>query len=357
MGALAIGLVVPCRDEARVIERRLANLVCVSRAGGALRRVVVVDDHSSDGTAEVAQAFARREAAACDAAGVAIDVLANAHAPGKCNAIRTGLAHLAAHAIDLVGITDADVVCAEGALERIAAAFERDPRLGLACGEQLFVASLANDGSLRAADGGELVPAGGRYDRLTALVRRFESRSGRLFSVHGQLLVWRAADALAPRVGVAADDIDLMYEARARGRRVELVRGARFVEVKVPAGPDRDAQAMRRARAYFDALRPAGAFGSGAVDRAHEWCYRHLPRAAVWLAPLWLAFFVYATWRALDHVFGSPLSLYMGLGLAFVFVYLLRPLRDFAALLLVVERAARASRRERSTDRWEMARP
>ena len=354
MGALAIGLVVPCRDEALVIERRLANLVRVSHAGGALRRVVVVDDHSSDGTSELARAFARREAAACEAAGVAIDVLANAHAPGKCNAIRTGLAHLEAHAVALVGITDADVVCAEGALERVAAAFERDSQLGLACGEQLFVASLANDGSLRAADGGELVPAGGRYDRLTALVRRFESRRGRLFSVHGQLLVWRSSDALAPRVGVAADDIDLMYEARVRGRRVELVRGARFVEVKVPTGPDRDAQALRRARAYFDALRPAGTLARDAFTRVQEFCYLVLPRAAPWALPLAFGLAALGGAWAAASVAGPgaavvPLLLALGLAVS-------PPGRSLLALLAVVRRAARESRRAPSTDRWEMAR-
>jgi glycosyltransferase involved in cell wall biosynthesis len=355
MTNLALGLVVPCRDEARVVERRLANLVRVAR-GGALRRVVVVDDHSTDGTAPRARAFAERARAACADSGLALDVVANTGVPGKCNAIRTGLAHLAGTAVDLVGITDADVVCADGALERIAAAFERDARLGLACGEQLFVQGLADDGTARAPDGGEPVPAGGRYDRATALVRRLESRAGRLFSVHGQLLVWRARDALAPRPGMAADDIDLMYEARARGLRVALVRGARFVEVKVPVGPDRAAQALRRARAYFDALRPAGALGPGLLDRLHEACYRHGPRLAVLALPAWLLGGAGLANLGFGDTLGLPTASVAGLLGALALGLAVPALRDLAALLLVVARAARASRRERSTDRWEMAR-
>jgi len=201
-----------------------------------------------------------------------------------------------------------------------------------------------------------LVPAGGRYDRATALVRRLESRTGRLFSVHGQLLVWRARDALAPRPGVAADDIDLMYEARARGLCVELVRGARFVEVKVPVGADRDAQALRRARAYFDALRPAGALGAGVLDRLHEACYRHGPRLAVLAVPVWLLGGAGLSALGLGDALGPATAAGAGLVAALALGLAVPALRDLALLLFVASRAARASRRERSTDRWEMAR-
>src|SRR5262249_48923348 len=153
-----------------------------------------------------------------------------------------GIRALGVHA-DVVVLTDADVVLGDDALLALERAFAREPRLLLASGAPVHVRTFAPDGQPlgRAAD---------VYDCATALVRRLESRCGKLVSVPGQLLAWRTAAGLAPTPGRAADDLDLCFAARARGAHVRLVPRARFYEQKTPRGPAADEQSVRRARAW-----------------------------------------------------------------------------------------------------------
>ena len=267
-----LGVLVPCRNEAPVIERKLRDLARQGWPASTRRHVVlVVDDHSEDGTAVRAEGL-RHE---LDQAGLDLRVESSEARPGKNGALEHGLARLADE-VDLVVLTDADVLLGEGALERLAAAFDRHARLGMATGEQVFVDQLDELGRAR--------PRAAIWDRGTAWVRRLESSLGRLFSVHGQLLAWRAELGLRPRRGVAADDVDLMLQVRGSAwPEVRLVRGARFFEQKVQA-EEGDAQALRRARAWFQVFeglpRPAGFGGLASL----QWvAYRHLPAHMTWI--------------------------------------------------------------------------
>lgn len=297
----SIGVIVPCRDEARTIERKLANLARLRWPESARpHRVVVVDDGSRDATAELARAIGAR---LFPLRNPDVELAVVTHdgpdrperSGGKPQAIRAGLAHLGG-ACELVVLTDADVVCADDAIVAIAKAFADEPELAMACGAQRHVASLAPDGSLRAADGGALAARDTAYDRWTARVRRFESARGRLFSVHGQWLAWRASLELAPAQGIAADDLDLRLQVLERAeepRRVRIVSAALFHEVRPPPGPIARAQALRRARAWFQALRahderleraPATSF-----ERFQLAFYRHGPALAprlTWILPI-----------------------------------------------------------------------
>ena len=79
-----------------------------------------------------------------------------------------------------------------------------------------------------------------------------------------------------------------MLQVRGARARVERVAGARFHEEKAPPGAERAERALRRARAYVQFLghpRLDG-LGGGPFSRAQVWCYRRLPTAAPWLAPL-----------------------------------------------------------------------
>jgi hypothetical protein len=239
----------------------------------------------------------------------------------------------------------------ERALAELAAAFEREPRLALACGAQRFVDDLADDGTCRARDGREPRDAGGTYDRWTAVVRHLESRAGILFSVHGQLCAWRASLGIAPTPGVAADDVDLRFQVKARTtepRRVELVPAARFLEEKPPAGPGREAQAARRARAWFQALRGRPIPARGLLEHAQALAYRSAPRAAPIASALALPLTALGLY-ALDLRVAALVVLAVG-----IFV-LVSPIgRRWIGLALVIERAARAAP---ATDRWETPRP
>ena len=344
---MRIGVLVPARNERAVIARRIANLAREAwPEPGAPHRVLVVDDRSTDGTAEAARA-------AMDslplAERVRLEVLPNPRGAGKAQAIAAGIEALAD--VDLVVLTDADVVQRPGSLAALARAFAEEPALALASGAQEFVADLAVDGSCRGPGGTEPVPVPGAYDRLTARVRSLESRWGKLWSVHGQLLAWRRSDGLVPRVGIAADDLDLMLQARAAGGRVRLVPGARFLEPKLAAGPGKRDQELRRARAYFQIVRdPAARLTGGIADRVQSFAYRFGPAAAPELASA-IALAVPATaWAA-----GGPLP--GALGLLAVLAGGASPLgRKLVHLLDVMRRARRGDAAGATDDRWETAR-
>lgn len=369
-GAPVLGVIVPCRNEAPVVARKLRNLAAVRwPASRRPHAIVVVDDASDDGTAARAREAARAcGLAAADPEGetraarggaarphdgappVTFRLVANDARPGKAGAISTGLDALGEDA-DVVVLTDADVVLEPGALVALARAFADEPSLAMACGSQRFVRALADDGTARGPGGADPVGAAGRYDRLTARVRALESAAGRLFSVHGQLLAWCRGLDLRPAPGVAADDLDLMLQVRERGLPVRRVRDARFLEVKTPPGPAREVQALRRARAYVQlwSARPAPSV-RGVLDRLQVLAYRTLPLAAPWLFPLVLVALVAAAGWTLGSVAGALAAAVVALGL-------LTPAgRHLVALLAVIARAVREERRAPLADRWETPR-
>lgn len=345
---MRIAVLVPCRNEGRVIARKLRNLLALrwpQASAAAPHAVLVVDDGSEDDTAAQAAAFAPAYADA----GILLVVLRNVERPGKVGAMRAGLARCGS-GYDLVVLSDADVVLESQSLTALAQAFECDPRLGMACAAQRFVVDLADDGSCRSRDLLPLRDAGGRYDRWTALVRRLESRRGLLFSVHGQCLAWRASLGLLPREGLAADDLDLMLQVRALGLRVELVPDAVFVEPKTPAGAARDAQALRRARAYVQVVRRTPAADRTTFARLQSACYRRLPLSAPALAAALLLGIPLACALA-----GGATAALLALGVELLLVAS-GPGWSLARLLVTIARAMAHERTSTQPDRWEMAR-
>lgn len=253
---MRLAVLIPCHNEAAVIARKLRNLGAAEfPASSEPHLIVVIDDGSSDTTAAIARAeLAVFEPKMGQSARVEARVIPNDVRAGKTGAIEAGLRTVAGRC-DLVVLTDADVVIEATALLEFTRAFERDPRLGMATGAQRFVRSLSDDGTLRGAGGSTLQGEPSFYDWAAACVRKLESRAGLVFSVHGQLMAWRAQLALVPTAGVAADDLDLMLQVRSAGQRIEQVPGAVFCEVRAPKGDARRQQGVRRARAYHQFLR------------------------------------------------------------------------------------------------------
>jgi len=337
---LRLCVLIPCRNEAAVIERKLANLARADWPEGA-HRVLVVDDGSDDGTRAVAERALREHADRLPLA-CCID---NRHQPGKAGAIASGLDELGSD-VELVLLTDADVVQSADSLRSFVEAFEADEQLGMACGTQRFVHALGGDGGTPVGIAGA-GPAAAPWDRWTAAVRRFESRRGRLFSVHGQLLAWRTALQLRPRAEVAADDLDLVLTLRSAHPELatRLLPNAVFYEAKPSAGEDVAGQAHRRARAYVQAVRSAESSSD-----LQSWSYRVLPLFAPRIAMV-----------------GAILALLLGgllfglIGLAICVACLLlfgitATGRHVLRLLTVIERARRAEGREPMSTRWEMQR-
>jgi hopene-associated glycosyltransferase HpnB len=120
--APAIAAIIPARDEAAAIGRAVHSLLA-SRYAGPLH-VFVVDDHSSDGTAELA-----RNAAGKAEAGHRLTVLPARPLPpgwtGKLWAVAQGVEAATATAPDFLLLTDADVVHAPGNVARLVARAQR----------------------------------------------------------------------------------------------------------------------------------------------------------------------------------------------------------------------------------------
>src|SRR5205814_6837568 len=121
--ARAVVAVVPARDEADVIGRAVGSLLAQDYPGSL--HIIVVDDHSGDGTAAVA-----RDAAAQAGASDLLTVIASAPMPagwtGKLWAMRQGAAAARAHGPDYLLLTDADIVHAPGNLAVLVARAEAD---------------------------------------------------------------------------------------------------------------------------------------------------------------------------------------------------------------------------------------
>jgi hopene-associated glycosyltransferase HpnB len=101
-----IVVVIPARDEAEGIGAAVTSLL-TQRYGGALE-VVLVDDHSSDGTAELARAAAAA-AGAADRLKIAVARDLPPGWTGKLWAVSEGLAAAEALRPDFLLLTDADI--------------------------------------------------------------------------------------------------------------------------------------------------------------------------------------------------------------------------------------------------------
>lgn len=119
--ARSVVAVIPARDEAEVIEGAVASLLAQDFAGRL--DIVIVDDHSSDGTAEIA----RRAAVAAGGAD-RVTVVPAAPVPsgwtGKLWAVRQGTGIAMQRQPDYLLLTDADIVHSSDNLRRLIARAE-----------------------------------------------------------------------------------------------------------------------------------------------------------------------------------------------------------------------------------------
>jgi len=118
-----VAVIVPARNEAETIARTVESLAKQDYAGEL--RVVVVDDHSDDGTGPLAREAVKK-------AGVSerVEILEAAALQsgwtGKLWALQQGVEHFASKAPDYFWFTDADIVHAPDALGRLVARAERE---------------------------------------------------------------------------------------------------------------------------------------------------------------------------------------------------------------------------------------
>jgi hopene-associated glycosyltransferase HpnB len=118
----SLAVVVPARDEAEVLGQTLPTLLAQDYPGEL--SVWLVDDGSTDGTAELARALAGDDAR--------LRVCPAPPPPpgwaGKLNAVRCGVAAAGADGAELLLLTDADIAHHPGSARRLAAAALADDR-------------------------------------------------------------------------------------------------------------------------------------------------------------------------------------------------------------------------------------
>ncbi len=237
-----VAVLIPCRDEGAVLGRKIRNTLALRFPEGGPHALLVVDDHSLDGTLEAAF-----RAAGPGRPDVEVRYLRSRRPPGKTGALAEGIE--ATRGFDAVLVTDADVLLEPDALLRLLDRLD-EPGVGLVSGEARYVRRIEGD----AIEGdGET-----SYDRFSRWVRRRESLRGRVFSVHGECLALRPVDGLLPEPGIASDDLDLALAARRKGLAVVYADGARFYEARPECPRARAAQDLRRARSFVQFLARRG---------------------------------------------------------------------------------------------------
>lgn len=144
----SVAAVIPARDEADVIGASVESLLAQEYRGAFT--VIVVDDHSSDGTAGVCRLAAAREAPG------RLAVIAAPHLPdgwsGKLWALEHGIQHAASlpDAPDYLLLTDADIRHAPDSVSALVARADREDLVLNSLLAKLHCVSLAERASIPA---------------------------------------------------------------------------------------------------------------------------------------------------------------------------------------------------------------
>jgi hopene-associated glycosyltransferase HpnB len=109
-------VVLPARNEAETIARTMESLAAQDYAGEF--RICVVDDHSEDGTGELAR-LAAQAGGAADRVTVVQAAALQAGWTGKLWALQQGIEKTAANPADYYWFTDADIVHAPDTMRRL----------------------------------------------------------------------------------------------------------------------------------------------------------------------------------------------------------------------------------------------
>jgi hopene-associated glycosyltransferase HpnB len=223
-GHASVTAVVPARNEAESIRQSITSLLRQDYSGPL--HVVLVDDNSTDGTAEIATGFDH-----CDRLAVVNGAPLPAGWSGKLWAVHQGLAHEAARAADYVLLTDADVVHAPDHVTALVAWAERNGLDLVSEMVRLHCATLAE----RA-----LIPA---FVFFFAMLYPFtwvnDRRKRTAGAAGGTMLVRRAAlDGIGgvERIrGRLIDDCALAKEIKCNGGRIWLGHSERADSLRVYA--------------------------------------------------------------------------------------------------------------------------
>jgi hopene-associated glycosyltransferase HpnB len=290
--------VIPARDEADVVGDTVASLLRQDYPGQF--RIVLVDDQSSDGTAEVARAAAVRAGAA-----ERLTVLKGKALPrgwtGKLWAIAQGIANVETAAPEYLWLSDADIAYAPDTLRRLVAGAEA---------EGLVLYSLMAKLHCRSFAERMLIPAFIFFFRMLYPFAWVSSRSRRLAAAAGGCMLVRrqaliAAGGIESIRGELIDDCALARRLKTQGPiRLDLTERARSIRPYFGIDP------IRRmvARSAYAQLRFSSLLLAGTL----------LGMGLLYLAPPVLGLFASGTarmlglaaWLAMAFAFRPTLAFY-----------------------------------------------
>jgi 1,2-diacylglycerol 3-beta-glucosyltransferase len=234
-----VSLLVPARDEERVIEATLRNLARLDYHAGGRRRfeLVVIDDGSSDGTPQILRRLKRE-------LGLRV-VRPPAAGRGKAAALSAGTLRARG---PLLAVFDADARVAADALQRLVAALD-GPRVGGAQGRRRFYN--AGENLLTRMQDDE-------FSIIQTCLQRAREAGGAFVTFAGNGLLVRR-DALQAAGGwndlALTEDIDLSVRLYLAGYRIRYCDDAVVWEEAVASLP---ALLRQRTRWFEGAMRCLG---------------------------------------------------------------------------------------------------
>ena len=284
-----MSLVIAAHDEAAVIGERLAGCAELDYPRDRFE-VIVADDGSTDGTAEIA------------AAHPGVCVVRGTERRGKVAALNLGASVAGG---DVVLFSDANNRFVPGTLRAVAAPFA-DPRVGVVAGRKVI-----DDGTGRPLDRVE-----NGYWRYESAILRLEATVGSVTGVTGECLAVRRHLYRDMPIGVVNDDLYLAARTALDGWRVAYAPDAVSIE---RASATAAAESTRRGRIVRGRYQALGQLLPALALRRPAYAFQLVSHKALRLLVPWavLAGAVATMWLAVSTPSIVPRVL-LGLALGFL---------------------------------------
>lgn len=257
-------VLIACHNEADHIERKLKEILLHSD-GDRLLRVLVGDDGSSDGTADIARRVGDGR----------IEVIAFERRRGKPAVLNDLIAEARG---DVVVMMDARQRLERGAISRLLANFA-DPEVGVVSGELMFE---TGEGICDQSGSGM-----GVYWKYEKWIRQNESRSGSVPGATGALYAIRRELLKPIPSDMLLDDVAFPMLATSCGARCILEPEAHVWD---RASMETADEFIRKRRTFAGVLQAARQFPQWAVPCRHPLAFRFLSHKVLRVLTPWMMF-------------------------------------------------------------------
>ncbi len=238
-------VIIPCHNEEKVIERKVANTLACAESTQAKFSVIVVSDASTDRTCEIARQFGSR-----------IRLIELTQHSGILGAFRAGMAVADG---EVVIFSDADVVLAPDTFSLILAHYA-DPHVGGVCGFTSM--HVQSESGLNAEQ---------MHIGLRAFIREKQSALHSTIGADGSNWSVRRHLVILPTEGAIADDLIIPLEVVHQGYRYIFERRAGSLETSAPSI---EHEFRRRIRTIAGGIQ-AATYCSWMFYPAHRWVGFH----------------------------------------------------------------------------------